>query len=246
MALRCFYINYIPCCVEILSELTGDISHMEYPDFRRFSKSPLPGSVLRGGRIDHRHTRVRPDKRDGLLHADVIADALFKLRVDVRPQLLHRHAVLAADGSKLVCIVFIRRGDTLEQGDAVGRLLDSEAVDCFRLCVLAELLLGLAGKLQIARFRPKFSPSPIFRSRSKAAERIRRIASLFRLGQEKSCPETSAERESTSTREAPGNDLRFRELLSCTACGRSLRVPFTALKASGGNPRRNRGSWCGI
>ena len=34
MALRCFYINYIPCCVEILSELTGDISHMEYPDFR--------------------------------------------------------------------------------------------------------------------------------------------------------------------------------------------------------------------
>ena len=32
----------------------------------------------------------------------------------------------------------------------------------------------------------------------------------------------------------------------CTACGRSLRVPFTALKASGGNPRRNRGSWCGI
>ena len=37
----------------------------------------------------------------------------------------------------------------VEQGDAVGGLLDAEAVDCFRLCVLAELLLGLAGKLQI-------------------------------------------------------------------------------------------------
>ena len=149
MALRCVYTNYILGCAEILSELLGDISHMEYPDFGRFNKSPLPGSVLRGGRIDHRHTRVRPDKRDGLLHADVIANALFKLRVDVRPQLLHRHAVLAADGGKLVCVVLIGRSNALEQGDAVGRLLDSEAVDCFRLCVLAELLLGLAGKLQI-------------------------------------------------------------------------------------------------
>ena len=104
MALRCFYINCIPGYAEILSELPGDISRMEYPNFRRSRRSSLPGSVLRGGRVNHRHTRVRPDKCDGLLHADVIADALFKLRVDVRPQLLHRHTVLAADGGKLVCV----------------------------------------------------------------------------------------------------------------------------------------------
>ena len=83
MALRCFYTNYIPGCAEILSELPGDISRMEYPNFRRSRRSSLPGSVLRGGRVNHRHTRVRPDKCDGLLHADVIANASFKLRVDV-------------------------------------------------------------------------------------------------------------------------------------------------------------------
>ena len=73
-------------------------------------------------------------------------------------QLLHGQPVLPADGSKLVGIVLVRRSKTFEKSNALGRFLNAQAVFRLGLCVVADLLLGFAGELEICLQRQALAP----------------------------------------------------------------------------------------